>query len=303
MKLRLSFIFIAFVNVLFAQPVTHQPVAGTKYSLIPPGDFTASSTFSGFENAALSSSIILTEIPASFEAINKSFTAEALKTRGMVLISIEKTDFNKLPATFITLSQEVNGTKFLKQILAFGDDKKSILVNGIYPEKNKAIEAEIKTSLLSIQYNENQKDDPLAAVKFTIDVSGSGLHPAKYMMGSIIYTHDGKIPTQKPSLLAGNSISKVVIENRKEYAIKRFKELQGGEMLTIKENNAVTIDKLPGFEIIANGKNKEQQDELIYQVMLFTENNDYFIIVGMAKENITGNLTLFKKIATTFKQK
>lgn len=303
MRIILSFICIAFNTVLFAQPATHQPVTGTKYSLIPPAAFTPSSSFSGFENTKLSSSIIITEIPASFEAINKSFTAEALKTRGMVLISIENIDFNKSPAAFITLSQELNGIKFLKQILAFGDDKKSVLVNGIYPEKNKTIEAEIKTSLFSIQYNENQKDDPLAAVKFTIDVTGSGLQPAKYMMGSIIYTHDGKIPTQKPSLLAGNSISKVVIENRKEYAIKRFKELQGGESIAITENNAIKIDNLQGFEIIAKGKNKEQQEELTYQVMLFTETNDYFIIVGMAKENIGANLTLFKKIAKTFKQK
>ncbi|MDB5191627.1 MAG: hypothetical protein JWQ96_1190 [Segetibacter sp.] len=127
----------------------------------------------------------------------------------MTLIDKQTVDFAKSKGTFIRLTQQANGITYFKQILVFGPKKNTVLLNRIYPETSKNIEAEIKASLLSTTYNESQTDSPLDAIKFSINLEGSGFKFAKYMTGSLIYTADGQIPTDKRSLIVGNSDSTI----------------------------------------------------------------------------------------------
>jgi len=303
MKIKFLITLLTVSELVFGQTENHKVIAGTKCSIIPPGEFVVSTSFSGFQNNKLGASIMVVEIPAPMQTIVESFTADALKSKGMTLIDKQTIDFNKSKATLVKVSQQANGITYFKQILLFGDSIKTVLVNGIYPEASKVIENEIKKSLLSTSYNENQKDNPLDAVKFKIDVSGTDFRLAKHMTGSLIFTTDGQIPTEKPSLIVGNSIAKVSTENQKQYCIDRLKKLPGGELNKLKEINPIQIDNLQGYEIVADGKNKDSKDQLIYQIILFSETGDYFIIVGMATEDLEKNLKSFRNIAKTFKRK
>jgi hypothetical protein len=71
----------------------------------------------------------------------------------------------------------------------------------------------------------------------------------------------------------------------------------------VKQINEITIDNLTGYEIVADGKTKDNVPELVYQVMLFDDKGGYYIIVGHTKENFEKYLEMFKKIALTFKRK
>ena len=104
-------------------------------------------------------------------------------------------------------------------------------------------------------------------------------------------------------MIVGNSIAKVPAQNQRKYAEERLKMLPRGELNVIKEIKEITIDKLNGFEIVADGKTKDDKAELIYQVMLFNDIDDYYIIVGRAKEDFEKYLASFKKITKTFKRK
>lgn len=304
MKIKtLLLLFIAITNIAFGQTEKHKPITGTKYSIIPPEGFVPATNFSGFQNTSIGASIMVTEMPAPVQAINDGFTAGNLKSRNMTLIDKQTIAFNNGKATYIKLSQQANGTTYLKQILVFGDDKKTVLVNGIYPEAGNAIEGDIKKSLLTTSYNESQKDNPVDAVKFKIDVSNTDFKLARYMTGSLIYTTDGQIPTQKPSFIVGNSIAKVSSENQKQYSIERLKKLPRGEFNDIKEITPVQIDNLNGYEIVAKGKTKNAKDELVYQVMLFNDTGEYFIMVGTSTADFENRLKIFKSIAKTFKRR
>jgi hypothetical protein len=303
MKIKLLVALLVFCLFAAGQPGNHKAIPGTKYSLVPPNGFVPSTSFSGFQNSELTTSIIVTEIPAPVQSLTESFTADALKAKGMILIDKQSIDFNNSKATLIKVSQQAGGTTYLKQILVFGDSKKTVLVNGIYPEANKNVEEQVKTSLLSISYNENQQDNPLDAVNFKVDISGTPFKLAKYVSGSLIYTTDGQIPTDKPTLIIGNSIAKVVKPNQKQYCIDRLKKLPGGELNKVKEINPIQIDNLKGFEIVAEGKSKDSKDELTYQVMLFDDADNYFIIIGKTSDELEKNLQVFKDIAKTFVRK
>jgi hypothetical protein len=188
-------------------------------------------------------------------------------------------------------------------MLIFGDVKGTVLVNGIYPEASKSVEGRVSDALLSTLYNPSQNDDPLDAAPFAINVEGTQYKVAKFMGGSLIYSIDGKIPTDKPTLIVGRSIAKVSAPNQKQYAKERLKKLPKGAFNIIKEIKETVIDGLNGYEIVAEGKAANGQPELIYQVMLFNDEGDYYIIIGQAKENMESNLEIYKKIAKTFKRK
>ena len=303
MKNRLLLAFLLLGQITFGQTEKLIKVSGTKCSLIPPNGFVAATTFSGFQNAETGASIMINEIPAPYQSLVDGFTAEALKSKGMTLIKKQTIDFNGSKATLINITQPANGTTYLKQMLVFGDTKGTVLVNGIYPEASKDLEPKIKNALLSTVYNNLQNDNPLEAASFTIDIKDTEFKLIKYISGSLLYSTDGKIPTEKPTLIVGNSIAKVSTQNQKKYSEERLKKLPGGELNVINEINEITIDNLKGFEIVANRKTKDDKIELVYQVMLFNESGDYYIIVGQTQEDFKKYLESFKKITKTFKRK
>ena len=303
MKNRLLFSFLLLAQISFGQTEKLIKASGTKCGLIPPVGFIPATTFSGFQNAETGASIMISELPAPYQSLVDGFTADALKTRGMTLVSKQTIDFNSSKATLISVTQSANGITYIKQMLIFGDSKGTVLVNGIYPEASKEIEVKIKEALLSTICNSSQNENPLNAATFTVDVKDTDFKLIKYMSGSLLYSTDGKIPTEKPTLIVANSIAKVQPQNQKKYAEERLKALPRGELNVIKEFKEVTIDNLKGFEIVADGKTKDDKAEMVYQVMLFNDNGDYYIIVGKAKEDFGKYLESFKKITKTFKRK
>jgi PsbP-like protein len=303
MKNRFLLTLLFFTQITFGQTEKHIKVSGTKCSMIPPNGFVAATTFSGFQNAEKGASIMINELPAPYQSLVDGFTSEALKSRGMKLIKKQAIDFNGTNATLINVTQSANGINYSKQMLVFGDTKGTVLVNGIYPETSKDIEPIIKEALLSTVYNSTQNDNPLEAAPFTIETKDTEFKLIKYMSGSLLYSTDGKIPTVKPTLIVGNSIAKIPSQNQKKYSEERLKKLPGGEQNVIKEIAEITIDNLNGYEIVADGKTNDGKAQLVYQVMLFNETGDYYIIVGQAKEDFDKYLENFRKIAKTFQRK
>ena len=104
-------------------------------------------------------------------------------------------------------------------------------------------------------------------------------------------------------MIVGGSIAKVISQNQQKYAEERLKKLPGGEQCVIKEINEVNIDGLKGYEIIADGKTKDNMPELVYQLMLFNDKGDYYIIVGQTGEDFPKYVELYRKISKTFKRK
>src|SRR5689334_3727314 len=149
MKYSISAILLFISIVANAQSGRPVPIPGTKYSLVPPEGFEAATSFSGFQDKATGSSIMISEIPAPYQQMADGFTAEALKSRGMTLVSKDVIDFNKARATYFKVTQQANGVTYLKDILVFGNEQHTVLVNGIYPEASKQQEGKMREALLS----------------------------------------------------------------------------------------------------------------------------------------------------------
>ena len=64
----------------------------------------------------------------------------------------------------------------------------------------------------------------------------------------------------------------------------------------------VTINGLIGYEITADGKGPKNENQLVYQTILFTDAGEYYILVGLTDSLFKAHLDEFKKIARTFKR-
>jgi hypothetical protein len=303
MKKILLALFISFTTFAFGQTAAHKQVPGTKCSLVPPADFIPASSFNGFQHNESGSSIMITQMAAPYSKIVAGLVPENLAKQGMTLAKKEVVDFDGSRAVTIKVSQKANGMDYLKEMLVFGNESNTVMVIGTYPETSKNMEAAIHNSLFSTVYDEKKNDDPVAAANFTIDVTGSDFKIDKTMSGMVIYKMDNDVPSKKPTLLAGQSIGKVMVTDLKQYAINRVKKLPDLQQAEIKAANPITIDGLSGYEIVALNNNKNDVVEQTYVVMIFKPDNGYFIIVGNAQADLEMNLNLFKKIASTFKQK
>ena len=85
-KNQLLIVLILFVNIAFCQTNNHIIISGTKCSIVPPKDFLVSTSFSGLQNVEKGASIMISELPTSYQSMSDNFTADALKTKGMMLI-------------------------------------------------------------------------------------------------------------------------------------------------------------------------------------------------------------------------
>ncbi len=298
------FILLALSPVLCSaqsgQPIS---IPGTKCTMIPPDGFILTDRFSGFTQTATGASIMLSELPAPYQELSDGFTAAALRTRGMELISRKIIDLNGSKATYIVVTQFAQGINYKKQMLLMGDSSVSVIVNGIYPESAAIDSNAIEAALLSTRYSQAQHENPMDAALFTISLEGSAFKPYKYISGVLLFTEEYQLPTQKPTFMVGNSLSKVTTTDRKAYATSHLLTVTKPNKPNIKETNEVEIDGLPGIEILAELEKPGKPSELVYHLILFTEDDDYFLIMGNSTLDFPEYTSRFKKIARTFKRK
>lgn len=306
MKRALLSCTLFFSLAAFAQTERHKPVPGTNVSLVPPSGFSPAARFPGFQNEKAGATITVTELPAPLQATSEGFTPGALQAKGMQLVERQSIDFAGGKATYLLLSQKAQGQTYLKQVLLFGDNRRTVMVNGIYPEASKALEKEIRAALVSTSYTDGPNADPFAATKFRLDVAGTPFRFAKNVTGSLIYSTDGEVPTRSPDkavMVVANANNTVAPAGRRQFSLDRLKKLPRGTSITPKTVTPITVDRLSGYEIVGEGKDGNNNRQLVYQAMLFDAEGGYYLIVGTAIQNFDTHLAHFRTIVQTFQPK
>lgn len=283
----------------------HRNIPGTGVSLIPPEGFSDGQNFVGLQQRETASSIMVTELPVSYTEIAAGITRPNLLSKGVVLKKLKTLTINKLPATLITGKQNAYGSIFIKYILIVGTDSSTVMINGVYPEKLKKTGAGIKKSMLTTVYEEGKKADPLDALDYTIDVSGTRLRMGAVIQNSLIFSVDGQVPTasdDKTALIIAKSFAEMVIQDKKRFCENRLKQLPD-PIEQIESTNEIVIDGISGYEIYAKGKTKNSgETQSIYQVILFSDNL-YYVLIGITNDKSGESIAEIKKAVQTFRRK
>ncbi|WP_309742962.1 hypothetical protein [Chamaesiphon sp. OTE_20_metabat_361] len=273
-----------------------------------PSGFTKATSFYGFEQAATSSSVVLSKIPGPFSAVTKGFNKETLATRGISLISKQPIKIDNQSGFLLQVSQSAAGQKFLKWILVFGNEESTTVGVASFLEENATkIGEPLKQVLLAASPRTSSaptasslpfKITPVAGLSLVTKVSGVGK--------VALFTKDGNIPTVAPTdplFVVAPSLGDVAILDQKSFATRRISAYPQTDIVAIRSTTEISIDNLTGWEIVANGRDKQTKAPLaIYQVMLFPKQGGYIVITGIVGDKQSQiYMPKFKAMALTYR--
>lgn len=287
----------------------HQQVQGTKVFMVVPESFAVATQFQGFQDFDRSASILVAILETPVQPLLQAFTKEALKGQGVKMEDKEPISLNGMKGTWITGTQKAYGSTFNKYIMVFGDETFTCILNGMYPEEDQeALDALVVDAMRSTYYDQEAELNFLDALSFELDTEDTKMQFGTLLTGSALYTVDGKVPTEsddKTNFLVGPSLNPSLILDEKAFCIKRLKQLPY-EDLAFREEEIieVDIDGLHGYSIPAIGTDsKDEAERFIYQTILFTDDGNYFILLGTAADDFEANRKLFVMLTKRFRRK
>ena len=300
-------------NSLFAQSAkdnresksNYIEIPGTRINLYPPEGYILASKFTGIKNAEIGASIMVAELAKPITKIRYGFTKDGFASQGMDLLETSEQIIDNQNGILYKATKKTGNTSFSKWILVLGDQSTSVMVSGTFPNGfDSETSDNILNCLLSLKYFPERNIAPEEGVAFSIDPKNTPLQLAHSYAGTLVYTLDGKFPTQHPegvSFNLGSSLGKTSIENPRQFSIERYKSLPY-TFDTAPELVKAQIDHLEGYELYGYGMDKSTGLKvLVYQLILFTH-SAYYIAQGTAVGNFEKNLSLFIDIASTFRQ-
>ena len=312
MKVKLSLLLLLTSFCIYAQDLpkaissNHQQIKGTNVFMIPPKSFELSDNYKGFHNPDNQTSMIMTiEIPGPYPEVAKGFNGEMLKKKGMDLISKKDILVDNYNGLLVRVEQAANGMIFSKHLLIYGDEKFTMMINGVFIKDSTQLGNDILASIMSTFVDSKITINPRNELSYTLDESVSSLKFKSVIGNGMIFNRDLKTPTEsfdKATLITDKSFANVVIENKQLFCISRIKKYPEDFSVDISRGvNEIEIDGIKGYELYA--KNNDTKDEEIYQVILFDDEGGYYLFVGSYLSAKKETALEIKKIIKTFKRK
>lgn len=263
----------------FAAP-TH--VAGTSVTLNPPPGFVASQRFPGFEHGGKGASIAVTELPGPSEKMREGMTRENLATRGMTLIRSQPVKIGGKDALLIQVSQSAEGRDFLKWMLVAGDAQKTVMVVGTFPKAAADMSLPIKRAVLSASWGGEVKAQPYEGLSFQVAPT-----PALKLAGRVgnvlVFSESGSMgqgDAAQAILVVGSSSSAAPITNVERFAKEHAARTTQVSALRNIQGKAVTLDGLPGYELVAEADDVKSMREVRMYQLILADQATYYLAQG-----------------------
>jgi len=260
-------------------------VPGTRVFLSPPEGFAPAEGFNGFIQKDLNASIIVTEIPGSYEQVSSGFTEKELAGKGMNLTASSAITKDRHTASLIEFTQMAMGKKFKKVACIFGDRVTTTLVTGAMPEDgSKELFATLKEAVKSAHFDPRARLGGIEdGLPFTI-ADTKKFKKATRLQNTILFTTTGKASPGRdngPLFVVGHSVGEVAIENRETFAKERLTHTPQLKNIIIDKEKSIKQADLTGEEFLAQGVDVEEgTPTYIFHTVLF-ENDGYYIFQGL----------------------
>ena len=225
----------------------------------------------------------------------------------MTLVSKKEIEIDGISGVLFGVTQNAYGTEFAKWIVIFGDRKETKMVTATFPKAHAdKLSAQLKSVVLSARLDISEPPTPGADVGFTIAASDK-LKLTRGLGKSICYTKDGVIPLKSPEdplFIAAPSLSNVPIQNKRQFSVQRLFQTAHTKISSVTATNAITIDGLDGYELVADAEDADSGTPLVvYQVILF-DDGSYLLIQGLVGAKVSAEyLPEFKAMAHSLTRK
>jgi hypothetical protein len=234
----------------------------SRVGLVAPAGFTPSTKFSGFENSAASAAILLVELPnEAYAEVEKGFTDEALKARGMTVTLREPITVSGGKGFFVAGPQESGGTKRYESVMIANAGGITSIVSIQMIEATHAtitdaiVRDTFKTIAVRPQVPESERLSVLPykignLAKFRVVRSGRE--------GVAILTdgpNDEVTAVDQPFMLIGVAPGEAPkADDRDKFARNLFGTIPGIKDIKVTRAEPLRIGQAQGYEIVADAK-------------------------------------------------
>lgn len=304
--------FSLFLLVLvISQPVLAQEAvfpSGSGIGLVPPEGLVPSSSFSGFEDPAKGTSIVVTELPVdAYAAIAASFNKEGLLATGIETTSgpdewpVQGAVVSKL----IRGSQVAAGVKYRKWIVLIGAESTTAMVTVQIPEgvAGGLSDADVEKALRTLAVRAPASlPDQIASLPFKV-TDTANFRPVRVIAGATLLLTEGPNDvaansTQPMVVIASNLNTAPEAATRLEFAKKAFASLTGIKDVHSDNETSSHSDNAEWVEIDGTATDTAGGDALyVAQIARFEETRyvrAILIVKGTEKDKYADR---FRKLA------
>lgn len=268
--LSIVFFLLAAIRPGLAQEVVYP--GGSGVGLIPPAGLVASTNFSGFEDAARGTSIVLTELPVeAYAAIAAKFNPEGLRETGIEAAGppedwpVEGAVVSKL----IRGSQLAAGIRYRKWIVLVGAKSTTAMVTVQIPDgvqgglSNEDVEKALRT--ISVR-TPPSLDEQIAALPFKVN-DAAGFRPVRVIAGATYLLTEGAndvaVNSSQPMVIIASNLNTAPEPSaRMDFSRQAFASLTGIKDVRSDNETSSEADGAEWVEIDGTAKDAASGDGL-----------------------------------------
>jgi hypothetical protein len=270
----------------------------SRIGLVPPPGFVPSTKFPGFENPQANAAIVLIELPAgAFPEIEKGFTDEALKTRGMTVETREPIDVQGARGFLITGAHVTGNLKRRELVLAAPLTGVTVIVSVQIADESRAAvsEPDLREALKTVAVRAAVPDaEKLSALPYKLGELGGFRLIRGGPDGTALLTdgpEDTVAAVAQPFVvigLAGAEMPKP--EDRDTFARRVFSSVPGIKEVKILRAEPLRISNQPGYEILAEAKDASSGTEITTVQWLRFGGGGYIQMFAIARRGVWAEL-------------
>ena len=275
-------------------------------AVVPRAGYNFKKTESGVADNAKKVSLDAVLLHMPYTRLLDEITNDCLKKGNMEVKSRSSFIWNGSTAELLKIFQPNGKTVIGKWVLIVDRGADTCwMISGAYNAKDtKAAQAMLDT-IKSSWWPADGTGRPAAAATLPANVNtkGTPFRIAGFRQDSLIYTKDGRIPTQDPDqalyVISHVPGQYIPTEKRGSFAEEHIADVERGAKLEIISRTQETVNGLPAIVTVAYTEGEPQS--LIYQAVIF-KSSKVTLLVGIARKNIPKNLEAFHKLTASYKE-
>lgn len=293
-----SFAFAA--STAMAEPIE---IPGTKVALEAPDGFVLATQFSGLVNEELVSSIVISELPAPYDAMAEGFTKEAMAGQNMNLLASEEVEISGRPGRLLYVTQVVGGAVYEKRMAVTGNDVATLMLVATYPQAIAArMRAPMHASLLSATWQADAAVDRFEGLPFRIRET-EHLKIRNRVQHTLLLAPPQRTTAasaSEPFAIVGSSHSPVRIDDVELFARQRITQTAKISDLREIRGEGRRVDGRPAYEITAKARDLDTGAPLAVYQFVVVAGETYYLIQGMVGETLSKPyLAEFRQLAAS----
>jgi hypothetical protein len=281
-------IALAITPALAANPVF--PI-NSRVGLVPPAGFAPSAKFPGFENPELNAAILIVELPAeAFAELEKGFTNEALKARGMTVAAREALTIADGRGVFVAGPQESGGQKRYEAVMIATASGITTVVSVQMLEATHATltDAMLRDSLKTVAVRKEVPDaERIAVLPYKLGNLAGFRIVRSGRDGAAILTegpNDAVEAVAQPFMIIGIAPGQAPKpEERDTFARRIFSTAPGIKDVKIIRAEPLRMGRANGYEIVAEAKDLRSDVEVTTVQWLRFGSTGYIQMLGIAR--------------------